>query len=82
MFKKMCRTDSDYMIKHMKSWFSLFGVRLMVRYDNRPPFSSRSFKAYCDEYGIKLHLCSLYDPKSLGRRQMRIAQALRKHLRP
>lgn len=34
MFKKMCRTDSNYMIKHMKSWFSLFGVRLMVRYDN------------------------------------------------
>ena len=37
MFKKMYRTDRDYMIRQMKSWFSLFGVRLMVRSGNGPP---------------------------------------------
>ena len=37
MFKKMYRTDRDYMIRQMKSWFSLLGVRLMVRSGNGPP---------------------------------------------
>ena len=65
MFKKMHRTDAEYMIRQMKSWFSLFRVARMVRSNNGPTFSSKAFKNFCDEYGIELHLCLPINPNSL-----------------
>ena len=37
-----------------------------MRCDNDPPFSSRGFREFCEEYGIKLSLTSPYNPESSG----------------
>ena len=66
VFKKMSSMDLGYMIRQLKSWFSLFGVARIVRSDKGPPFSSRAFKFFYDEYRSILHLCAPYNPDSLG----------------
>ena len=37
-----------------------------IRSDNGPPFFSRGFKEFCDEYKIRLDLTSPYNPESSG----------------
>ena len=51
-------TDTDKTVRQMKRWFSVFGVCRSIRCDNGPPFFSRGFKEFCDEYCIKLNLTS------------------------
>ena len=36
----------------------------MAKSDNGPPFSSKAFRDFCDEYSMELHLCAPYNPYS------------------
>ena len=64
LYEKMgISTDNEHTVRQLKRWFATFGVSRSVRCDNGPPFSSRAFKNFCDEYGIQLNLTSPYNPE-------------------
>ena len=67
LYEKMgISTDNEHTVRQLKRWFATFGVSRSVRCDNGPPFSSRGFREFCEEYGIKLDLTAPYNPESSG----------------
>ena len=67
MYKMMGHsTDTEHTVRQLKRWFATFGVSWSIRCDNGPPFSSRGFHEFCDEYCIQLNLTSPYNPESSG----------------
>ena len=67
LYEKMgISMDNEHTVMQLKRWFATFGVSRSVRCDNGPPFSSRAFKEFCNEYSIQLNLTSPYNPESSG----------------
>ena len=58
MYKKMKRTTAADIIEQLKRWFVTFGVIRFLRSDHGPPFSSKAFKDFCNDFCIELHLCA------------------------
>ena len=52
--------------KQLKRWFSTFGMSRSNICVNGPPFFSRGFQEFCNEYCIQLNLTTSYNPESSG----------------
>ena len=68
MFQKMKKTAVKDMVAKLKKWFTLFGVTIMIRCDNAPPFSYKAFQACYDSYIITLNLTACITPRASGPR--------------
>ena len=49
-------TDMDHTVRQLKRLYATFSVRRSIRSDNGPPFFSKGFKEFCNEYCIELNL--------------------------
>ena len=58
--------DAASAIKFVKSIVFRFGVPHSIVTDNGSNFTSKEFKAYCAEVGIKLHFASVAHPQTNG----------------
>ncbi|KAK1694343.1 hypothetical protein QYE76_011040 [Lolium multiflorum] len=58
--------DAASAVKFIKSIVFRFGVPNSIVTDNGSNFTSKEFKAYCAEVGIKLHFASLGHPQTNG----------------
>ena len=58
--------DEASAIKFVKSIVFRFGVPHSIVTDNGSNFTSKEFKAYCAEVGIKLHFASVAHPQTNG----------------
>jgi hypothetical protein len=47
-------------VNAMKATFSCNWIPMKLRSDNRPPFNSRKFRLFCEQYGIQLTTSSLH----------------------
>ena len=46
-------TTTSAVVSAMKATFSCHGIPMKLRSDNGPPFNSREFSLFCDQYGIQ-----------------------------
>ena len=58
--------------KQLKRWFFTFGMSRSIMCANGPPFFSRGFQEFCDEYCIRLNLTSPYNQESHGATERKI----------
>ena len=58
--------DAASAIKFVKSIVFRFGIPHNTVTDNGSNFTSKEFKAYCAEVGIKLHFASVAHPQTNG----------------
>ncbi|XP_023238176.1 uncharacterized protein K02A2.6-like [Centruroides sculpturatus] len=62
----MQSTDSSATILALRSWFSRHGLPLHVHSDNGPQFTSREFRMFLAQNGIRQTFSSPYHPATNG----------------
>lgn len=60
----MTNTNAEHVIAALESIFAMYGVPLVVRTDNGPPFNAEEFRNYLKQNGIQLESNIPYHPNS------------------
>ncbi len=69
--EKLKRTDTDTVLKVIKTWFISHGWPLVIRSDNGPQFKAQ-FTAWCQIHGIIHTTSSAYNPTANGHAEVAV----------
>ena len=80
-YTKLDNTTSTEVIKVLKAIFSRQGIPEEIRSDNGPQYSSKEFRVFCQDWGIRHTTSSPRYPQSngLAERTVRTAKSMLKH---